>query len=109
MKQISSFYLFNNGGFACNTGCTYIDDDGNICNGSSGGHISLGTGEAYNPGDHGVAAGTTVRLAIGITAGNDRTGGQYFEYQPTAPGQAHYEITGTTLNSDVHFQGVQMP
>ena len=56
-----------------------------------------------------MAAGTTVRLAIGITAGNDRTGGQYFEYQPTAPGQAHYEITGTTLNSDVHFQGVQMP
>lgn len=108
MQSINSFYLFNNGGFVCHTGCDYIDmNSGGTDSGSSGGNISLGNGEAYNPGDHGVAAGSLVQLTIGIDLGNSRTGGAYFTYDPSAPGQAHYEITGTTLNSDVKFQGIQ--
>lgn len=107
MQKINSFYLFNNGGFVCHPGCNFIGDDGGTDTGSAGGNISLGTGVAYNFKDHDIADGSLVELTIGIDAGNDRTGGQYFIYDSSAPGQAHYEITGTTLNSTVNFQGVQ--
>jgi hypothetical protein len=106
MQSISSFYLDNEGGFVCATGCNYIDPNGGSTSGGGGGNISLGQNEYYNPGDHGVPAGSFVQLRISIKGGSDRTGGSYYMYDPTVSVSARYKITGTTLNSNVICEGV---
>ena len=106
MQTIGSFFLENDGGFVCQTGCMYINGDGGTGTDTNGGRISVGTSEYYSPGDHGVQPNSPVQLYISIEAGSDRTGGSYFMWDPTATVSARYSISGTTLDSDVHFHGV---
>jgi len=107
MQTIGALKLRNNGGFVCAPAANWIDGDGNIQKTDNGGHIALGQGEMFNPGDHGVTNQSPVELYIWIEAGNDRTGGTYFMYDSSSSEYAEYDITGTTLDSDVHFDGVK--
>lgn len=68
--------------------------------------IPLGQNETMQPGDKGVASGSLVQMYIDIVAGNDRTGGTHFQFDPAAPRCANYSITGTTLNSTVHYGAI---
>jgi hypothetical protein len=68
------------------------------------GFIPLGQEEMMmDPGDKGVPAGAAIMMYIDIEAGDDRTGGQYFLWDPNSTSYAEYDITGTTLDSSVHF------
>jgi len=107
MQKIGAFYLRNNGGFVCAPAANYIDENGNFNTSSNGGHIALGQGVMFSPADHGVPDGSTMQLYIWIEAGSDRTGAPFFEYDSTSNLYAEYDITGTTLKSDVHFDGVK--
>lgn len=107
MQTIGSFQLINNGGFVCAGKVMYIDTD----NGSQGttsrwGNITNPNSETMYPKDQGVGSGWMVQMYIDIVAGNDRTGGTYFNYDPNSSACAIYRITGTTLNSNVNFEGV---
>lgn len=104
--SIAGFKLDNEGGFVCAPACNYIDDDGGTGTSEHGGNLSLGMSEYFYPNQHGVGDDWIIEMYIWIMAGNDRTGGQYFQYDPTVTVYAHYEITGTTLDSSVNFQGV---
>lgn len=107
MQAIGAFYLRNNGGFVCAPAANYIDADGNFSTTSNGGHIALGQGVKFSPGDHGVPDGCPIQLYIWIEAGHDRTGAPFFLYDASSNLYAEYDITGTTLQSTVHFDGVK--
>ncbi|RYF09263.1 MAG: hypothetical protein EOO77_24230 [Oxalobacteraceae bacterium] len=107
MQTIGAFKLRNNGGFVCAPLAIWIDESGGTQKTGNGGHIALGQGEMFNPGDHGVTPQSLVQLGIWIAAGDDRTGGTYFLYDPSSKQYAEYDITGTTYNSNVHFDGVK--
>lgn len=104
--SVAGFYLDNEGGFVCAPAAMYIDDDGGTGTSENGGRLSLGMSEYFYPNQHGVQDDALIQMYIWIDSGNDRTGGTYFQYDPTATVYARYEITGTTMNSTVHFQGV---
>jgi hypothetical protein len=107
MQTIGAFKLRNNGGFVCAPAAKYIDADGNFQQSSNGGNIALGQGEMFSPGDHGVPDGCVMQMYIWIEAGSDRTGQPFFVYDSSSNMYAEYDITGTTLQSDVHFDGVK--
>jgi hypothetical protein len=107
MQTIGGFKLRNNGGFVCAGKVQYIDPNGGTNHTDRWHWIALGQEEDMNPGEKGVPPGSFSQMYIDIEAGNDRTGGTYFIYDPTSPLYAEYDITGTTLNSDVHFDGIK--
>ena len=106
MQTIGSFNLANNGGFVCAGKVSFIDPNGGTGTSDRWAMIPLGQNETMKPADRGVPGGALVQTYIDIVAGNDRTGGTYFLYDPSSPLCANYSITGTTLNSAVHFGGV---
>lgn len=108
MDTIGAFKLRNNGGFVCAGKIQYIDENSGGTEHTDRWHwIAIGQGEMMNPADRGIAADTLIQMYIDIQAGNDRTGGRYFKYDPASPLYAEYDITGTTLNSEVHFDGIK--
>lgn len=106
MQTIGQFNLANNGGFACAGKVMFIDPNGNTGTSERWEMIPLGQNETMKPKDQGVPNGALVQMYIDIAAGNDRTGGTYFLYDANSPACANYSITGTTLNSSVHFGGI---
>jgi hypothetical protein len=48
-----------------------------------------------------------MRIYIEIQSGDDRAGAPYFIYDARLANYAAYDITGTALDSDVHFDGVK--
>ena len=107
MQTIGAFKLRNNGGFVCAPAANYIDPNGGTGKSSNGGNIALGQGEMFYPNGHGVSDGSMIEMYIWIEAGNDRTGGTFFQYDSSSQAYAEYDITGTTLDSDVHFDGIK--
>lgn len=106
MQTIGSFNLANNGGFVCAGKVSFIDPTGGTGTTGRWDMIPLGQNETMKPSDQGVASGSLVQMYIDIAGGNDRTGGTYFMYDPSSSACANYSITGTTLNSSVHFGGI---
>ncbi len=107
MQKIGAFKLRNNGGFVCAPAANWIDDNGNTQRTGTGSSIPLGQETMFNPGEYGVSDGTPVELYISITLGSDRTGGTYYTFGASSNQYAEYDITGTTLDSDVHFDGIK--
>jgi hypothetical protein len=107
MQSIGGFKLRNNGGFVCAGKVQYIDGDGNPKTSDRWHNIALGQDEMMWPKEKGVPDGSVMRMYIDITLGDDRTGTPYFLYDSKLTNYADYDITGTTLNSEVHFDGVK--
>ena len=107
MESIGGFKLRNNGGFVCAGKVEYIDQNGNPKTSDRWGFIPIGQSEMMWPKDKQVPDGVVMRMYIDIEAGDDRTGTPYFLYDSNLKNYAEYDITGTTLNSDVHFDGVK--
>jgi hypothetical protein len=107
MESIGGFKLRNNGGFVCAGKVQYIDGNGNTHTSDRWGFIPIGQSEKMNPADKKVPDGAVMRMYIDIEAGDDRTGAPYFLYDSKLTNYAEYDITGTTLNSDVHFDGIK--
>lgn len=110
MQSINGFNLRNNGGFVCAGKVNYIDTAGGGGTGTSDrwDMIPLGQQEMMQDlADKGVPAGALIEMYIDIEAGNDRTGGQWFQWDPSSTEYAEYDITGTTLESTVHFDGIK--
>jgi hypothetical protein len=107
MQTIGAFKLRNNGGFVCAGKVQYIDSNGGVQLSDRWSWIPLGQSEMMNPSEKSVANGSIIQMYIDIQAGNDRTGGTYFLYDSSSAQYAEYDITGTTLNSDVHFDGIK--
>jgi hypothetical protein len=110
MDSVGGFKLRNNGGFVCAGKMQYIDlaGSGGTSVSDRWGFIPLGQEEMMmDPGDKGVPAGAAIMMYIDIEAGDDRTGGQYFLWDPNSTSYAEYDITGTTLDSSVHFDGIK--
>ena len=110
MQSIGGFKLRNNGGFVCAGKIQYMDlaGSGGVGVSDRWGWIPLGQEEMMmDPGDKGVPAGAAIMMYIDIAAGNDRTGGPYFLWDPASNQYAEYDITGTTLQSNVHFDGIK--
>jgi hypothetical protein len=108
-QKISGFHLNNNGGFVCAGKIQYVDNGGGTGVSDRYPLITLGQGEGMDPKNVGVQDGYLIDMYIYIEAGNDRTGGNYFEYDSTANLIATYSISGTTLNSTVTFEGIGPP
>ena len=107
MDTIGNFLFRNNGGFVAQGYIMYIDPNGNTGTTDGYGNIPIGQQEWCNPGDKGVPDGSFVQLAIDIVLGNNRTTGTYYLYSSTSNQYAEYDITGTTFNSSVHFDGIK--
>jgi hypothetical protein len=107
MESVGGFKLRNNGGFVCAGQVEYIDTNGNPQKSDRWGFINLGDSEVMRPNEKGVPDGAIMQMYIDIRAGNDRTGGTYFIYDSKLSNYAEYDISGTTLNSDVHFDGIK--
>jgi hypothetical protein len=107
MDTIGSFKLTNNGGFVCAGKVQYIDPNGFPKRSDRWHYINVTESETMNPSEKGVPSGSLIEMYIDIVAGNDRTGGTYFIYDPSSNRRAEYSITGTTLNSHVHFDGIR--
>lgn len=107
MQTIGSFQLINNGGFVCAGKVMFIDTD-NGTNGTTDrwDWITNPNSETMYPKDKDIKQNWFIQMYIDIMAGSDRTGGQFFLYDPNSKACAIYRITGTTLNSSVHFEGV---
>ena len=106
MQAIGCFVLANNGGFVCQGKVQYIDNDGNMNLTDGYGNMPIGQRETMNPGDKGVPDGAPMRMYIDIVAGDDRTGSPWWLFSASSNQCANYDITGTTLNSSVHFNGI---
>ena len=111
METIGGFKLRNNGGFVCAGRVKYLNlDDGSSGVSDRWHYINLGQSEMMmgkDLADKGVPAHALIQMYIDIVAGNDRTGGTYFVWDQSSNAYAEYDITGTTLNSDVHFDGIK--
>ena len=111
MDAIGGFKLRNNGGFVCAGKVKYIDlEHGGEGVSDRWHYINLGQSEMMmgkDLPDKGVPAHCLIQMYIDIVAGNDRTGGTYFQFDPSSTVYAEYDITGTTFNSDVHFDGIK--
>jgi len=105
-QKIGGFILRNNGAFVCSGKVMYMEQDGSSGTTDGFGNIMAGQQETMRPSDKGIAQGTLIQLYIDIMAGSDRTGGTYYRYGPGSNNFAQYSITGTTLFSDVHFEGI---
>ena len=105
-QSIGAFHLANDGGFVCAGKCQFIDNDGGTGVSDRWSMIPLGQSETMNPADRDMQDGYMLQMYVDIEAGNDRTGGAYFLFDPTSKLTAKYRITGTTLNSTMHFDGV---
>lgn len=111
MDTIGGFRLTNKGGFVCAGKVQYIDDHGSTKRTARWHWISLGQSEDMMGDDlaqKGVPAGALIQMYIEIQAGDDRTGGRYFRWDQSSTACAEYSITGTTLNSSVHFDGIKI-
>ncbi len=106
MDSIGFLSLKNNGGFVCAGALMYINDNGDEPTTERWHYINLGESEIMIPNDRGLAAGTVIQMKIIIVAGDNRTGGKWFIYDPVSTQMANYSITGTTLHSTVHFDGI---
>ena len=107
MQTIGAFKLRNNGGFVCAGKIQYIDGNGQVQVTGPYHSIAIGQGEMMNPADKGIPSGTLIQMYIDIHLGNDRTGGTYFLYESSSAQYAEYDITGTTFDSSVHFDGIK--
>jgi hypothetical protein len=107
MITIGAFKLRNNGGFVCAGKVQYINDAGGITLSDRWDRIPIGQDEMMFPRDRDVADGSIMQMYIDIVWGDDRTGGTYFLYDSNSKKYAEYDITGTTLNSTVHFDGIK--
>ncbi|WP_237479737.1 hypothetical protein [Lichenibacterium dinghuense] len=107
MQKIKQFRMRNNGGFVCAGQIQYIDQNGNVQMTETAGNIPIGQGEWVDPGSLGVPDGSPIMLCFNIVLGSNRTAGQYYMSDTSSNQYAEYDITGTTLNSHVHFDGVK--
>ncbi len=106
MDSIGFLSLKNNGGFVCAGALKYITQNGDESTTERWHYINLGESETMTPSEKGVAAGSLIQMKIIIAAGDNRTGGTWFLYDPNSNHMANYSITGTTLHSTVHFDGI---
>jgi len=107
MRSVSAFYLANNGGFVCFPRIQYIDQNGNKqLTPDTGQRLDINQNSTITVAQYNIPAGCFGQIYIDIIWGDDRTGGTYFLLDQSANATAMYNITGTTLDSSVHFNGV---
>ena len=107
MQKIKQFRMRNNGGFVCSGKIQYIDNDGNVQLSEGAPRIPIGQGEWVDPAVLGVPDACPMMLYFDVVLGEDRTAGIYYLGDTSSNLYAEYDITGTTYNSDVHFDGVK--
>jgi hypothetical protein len=109
MEKIGGFKLTNRGGFVCAGQVQYMNNEGYVTRTDRWRWLNLGESEMMTDlGRRGVPDSNPIQMYIAIRAGNDRTGGRYFQFDPSSRAYAEYRITGTTLNSAVHFDGISV-
>jgi hypothetical protein len=108
MDVIGGFKLTNKGGFVCAGKVQYIDSGGYPKLTDRWHWIGQDSEVMVDLGQKGVPEGSIIQLYIEIRAGDNRTGGRYFRWDPSSRSIAEYRITGTTLNSAVHFEGIRV-
>jgi hypothetical protein len=107
VQHVRGFVLNNFGGFVCAGKIAYLDDAGDEQLTDDYGKIPNPQSETMDAASKGVPDGSVMRLYIWIEAGDDRTGAPYFICDYSSPNHAHYNITGTTLDSTVTFEGLK--
>lgn len=111
MDTIGGFRLSNEGGFVCAGRVKYLDlDTGGEGVSDRWHYINLGQSEMMMGKElleKGVPANSLIQMYIDIVAGNDRTGGMWFHWDISSRAYGDYRVSGTTLNSGVHFEGIK--
>ncbi|MCI8410134.1 MAG: hypothetical protein HFJ09_12840 [Lachnospiraceae bacterium] len=105
--EIGAFRLKNQGGFVVKMDFLFGKDSTNLhrINGS-GKNITLGCSETKDPGEYGVHDGDVCTIHADVVAGKDKAGKSYFIYREGNSNTAEFTISGTTLDNELGFNGI---
>lgn len=111
MQEVSSFCLFNQGGFATAIQLFYQDEHGAERTVRASELFPVMERRQVCPGDHGIPDGTVVNFGALVIAGRDARAPEPFVYRAATSRQAHFTITGATLANELKLDGVfpEMP
>ncbi len=112
IPEVKSWCLKNKGWFVCHIGFTWTDDHGHRIECKGDGHDICKTEKiCAEPGlpPCNVPAGSLVTIYVRVDGGYNKTAHESFIYNPNSKCTAEYEITGTTLDSNLHFLGILCP
>lgn len=109
MEEVGSFRLRNDGWFVARLEFVYINEAGNRVRVGGSGDITLGRSATVDPGLHGVPDGARVTLYAVVVSGNDRESDIVFIYRRGLLRTADFTISGTTLNSQLRYNGIVYP
>ena len=101
LQKIGKMSLKNSGGFVARIQFSYLDDEGEKKLTGQTGDITLGFTSTVDPGDLGVPDGSMVYMHVFVVWGYDNEAKRAFLYEKGNTSVAHYNISGTTLNSDL--------
>ncbi len=68
--------------------------------------ITLGYSETQSPGDYGVREGDICTVHADVEAGKDKQGTTYFVFRKESTQRANFIISGTTLDDELGFVGI---
>ncbi len=107
-QKVGSLTLKNQGGFVVKMDFLFGDSPEKLhrLDGSRK-DITLGFSETKDPGEYGVHEGDICTVYADVVAGKDKKGGVYFIYEKGSKNCAKFTISGTTLDNELGFNGVE--
>ena len=106
-QQIGKLRLKNQGGFVVKMDFLFGSNPDKLTRlEGSRKDITLGFSETMDPGEYNVHSGDYCTVYADVVAGKDNKGKTIFIYQPGNKKQANFTISGTTLDNELGFNGI---
>ncbi len=106
-QTIGYLRLKNQGGFVVKMDFKSGADAGSLGRKSgSRKDITLGCSETQDPGNYGVQDGEVCTVYADVVAGSDNVGSTYFIYKKGSKQRANFNISGTTLDNELGYTGI---
>ncbi len=104
--QVSAMGLFQEGWFVAKLSFYYSTDNGATWTETvQSGGINRPDEVWWSLDQFGVPYGALVKIHVTVVAGKDKTASEVYQYTTSIERRAMYEITGTTLNNKLEFDG----
>ena len=104
LEKIGKLTLKNQGGFVVKM--DFVSRTGRREKGSRK-DITLGRSETQDPGLFGINNGEEITIHADVVAGKDKVGNTWFIYEEGNPRTAKFTISGTTLDNELGFNGIE--
>ena len=107
MQTVSKVSFTNDLGVIATVSFIYLDENNEWKHSASSGEVTAGMKKIIDPGTLGVPDGSKFSVNVHVFAGPDVQGKEFFLYQSGNEPTATYILTGSVLNIELKFIGIQ--